>query len=165
MENLGIDYKLLLAQIINFVVFFLIFKKFIAKPFGDFLTQEERKEKEKEKLDATIKKSEEELAEKEKKMLGKLHHEETELMNKARVEAGEERKELIDKANREASEIVEKAHQKIAEERQSLYKEAKNKVADLSLYLISHGLKEYLSPKAQKDLTDYVLKNLKSTKL
>ncbi len=165
MENLGIDYKLLLAQVINFVVFFVIFKKFIAKPFGDFLTQEERKEKEKEKLDAAIKKSEEELVEKEKKMLGKLHKEETELMNKTRIEAGEERKELIEKANREASDIVEKSRQKMIEERQSLYKETKNKVAELSLYLISHGLKDYLSPKAQKELTDYILKNLKSTKL
>ena len=37
MENLGIDGKLLLAQIINFVLFFILVTKFVVKPFTAFL--------------------------------------------------------------------------------------------------------------------------------
>ena len=47
MENLGIDLKLMIAQSINFLLFFFIVKKFIAKPFTNFLEEEKNKEKEK----------------------------------------------------------------------------------------------------------------------
>jgi F0F1-type ATP synthase membrane subunit b/b' len=40
MENLGIDGKLLSAQLINFILFFIIYKKYIAKPFMAFLKKE-----------------------------------------------------------------------------------------------------------------------------
>ena len=46
MENLGINVKLIIAQIINFALFFLIYKKFIAKPFVNFINGEKKKEEE-----------------------------------------------------------------------------------------------------------------------
>ena len=40
MENLGIDIKLLIAQMINFGLFFFIIKKFVTKPFLNFVEDE-----------------------------------------------------------------------------------------------------------------------------
>ena len=44
MENLGIDIKLLIAQLINFGIFFFIIAKFVAKPFTKFLNEERNKD-------------------------------------------------------------------------------------------------------------------------
>ena len=75
MENLGIDGKLLLAQMINFVLFFFLVKKFIVKPFTTFLNQERTNEEEKNKLLEKLKKSEEAGIEAEKKMKEKMKKE------------------------------------------------------------------------------------------
>src|SRR3989344_4575625 len=48
MEGLGIDLKLLIAQIINFGLFFYVFKRFLAKPFVSFIDEEKQKEAERE---------------------------------------------------------------------------------------------------------------------
>ena len=45
MDKLGIDVKLLIAQLVNFGLFFFIFQKFIAKPFLGLIKSEEKKEK------------------------------------------------------------------------------------------------------------------------
>ena len=66
MENLGIDGKLLLAQIINFVLFFILVKQFVVKPFTNFLNQERKNEEDKDKLLEKLKKSEEAGLENEK---------------------------------------------------------------------------------------------------
>jgi len=43
MEGLGVDVKLLIAQVINFLLFFYIFKKYLAKPFQKYLDEETKK--------------------------------------------------------------------------------------------------------------------------
>jgi len=50
MEKLGVDIKLLIAQITNFILFFIVFKKLVSKPFKNFLDDERKKEELKEKL-------------------------------------------------------------------------------------------------------------------
>jgi len=69
MESLGVDVKLLIAQIVNFLLFFLIFKKFIAKPFSQFLVTEKQKEQERERILLELKQKEDNfLKEKEIEM-------------------------------------------------------------------------------------------------
>ena len=46
MENLGIDVKLLIAQVVNFALFLFIFHRFISKPFLRFLDSEKKKDEE-----------------------------------------------------------------------------------------------------------------------
>jgi len=85
MENLGIDGKLLIAQLINFGIFFLLFAKFISKPFLKFLQQERRNEKDKESLLGKLKKGEEELGLQEKEMRNKIKKERNEIIEKSKT--------------------------------------------------------------------------------
>ena len=75
MENLGIDGKLLLAQMINFVLFFILAKQFMVKPFTSFLNQERKNEEEKNKMLEKLRRSEEANLEAEKKMKEKMKKE------------------------------------------------------------------------------------------
>ena len=75
MENLGIDGKLLLAQVINFVLFFILVKQFMVKPFTSFMNQERINEEEKNRMLEKLKKSEEAGIEAEKKMKEKMKKE------------------------------------------------------------------------------------------
>ncbi len=76
MAELGINGKLILAQIINFCLLILIFKKFLYRPLLEML------EKRKNVQEETLSRSEE-----IEKRLGDLEKEQAEILNKAKKEA------------------------------------------------------------------------------
>ncbi len=162
MENLGVDGKLLLAQLVNFVLFFIIFKKFIAKPFGQFLSKEKKNEKDKEVLLNKLKKGEEELASEEKALRDRLKKERNQVLEKAKSEALLLKNDLVAEGKKDADALLVKARKEIEEEKNKLYQDAKNKVADLSILMVQTALNEYLDEESKKRITSHILKNVNS---
>ena len=160
MEALGIDGKLLLAQGINFLIFYFIFNRYIAKPFGKFLKKERQLEEEKNLLMSNLRKGEEQRKEQEIQMKKELRAQTEVEMKKMREQAEAMRAEIVTKAEKEASEILHKTQLQLDAERDQLHTEVKKKVGELSLVLISKGLHEYLTPDLKKQLTNHILNNL-----
>jgi len=160
MESLGIDIKLLIAQAINFALFFFIFKKFIAKPFSNFFTEEVKKEKEKEKILVDLKDKEELMIVNQNKTKLQMKKELDEAIKKSKQEASLYKTKLVAEAGEEAEEIIVKAKKQIETEKKQAEKEIKNKVAQLSNMLISQSFDKYLSASAQKEITKNILNNL-----
>lgn len=164
MEALGIDGKLLLAQAINFIIFYFIFNKYISKPFSKFLKKEQSIEQEKHELLMKLRSGEEQRLEEETKMKKEMKRLAEEEIKKARTDAEHIHAEIVAKAQKEAAEIIKKGHEQIASERQQLHSEVKKNIGEMSMILISKGLNEYLSPELKKDLTRHILNNLDSTR-
>jgi len=160
MENLGIDIKLLVAQLVNFVLFFIIFKKFIASPFIGFLNKQRKEEQERAAALEKARTIEASLTEKELALKKKMAAEVDEVMKSVKQDAVLVKEDIIENANKEADEIIEKAKKQAGEEKVTMQKEVKNSVADLSVLMVNHVLKEYMSDKEQKQVTARVLKNL-----
>ncbi len=160
MEALGIDGKLLLAQAVNFVIFYYIFNKFIAKPFAKFLKKEKTLEEEKHVLLEKLRKGEEERQETEAKMKKEMKKAADEEIKKARIDAEKLKADILEKAHKEAQEVIKKGHEQIDSERSQLHSEIKKNIGDMSMILISKGLNEYLSPDIKKELTKHILNNL-----
>ena len=163
MENLGIDGKLMLAQLINFALFFYLLKKYIAGPFLKFLNQERQNEKEKEALLNRIKKGEEELLEKDRKLNDDMKKQLSLALERAKNDGLKLKESIIAEAKKEALTIKEKAHKEIKEDRDKLYQDVKNKVADLSIIITEKALKEFLDDEAKKKITSHILRNLGNT--
>lgn len=160
MENLGIDYRLIIAQLINFAVFFFIFFKFIAKPFFNFIKKEKTDEETKQKLMVELEKSEETLKEREKELIAKMKKEQSALIEDAKKDAEKLKTDIIAQAQKEASEIVAKAKEQITDEKNALYREMKEQLASLSTIMVRKALGEYLTGDAQKEVTQNILRNL-----
>lgn len=160
MENLGIDIKLMLAQALNFLLFFIIIKKFIAKPFLSFLDEERNKEREKQRILDEAKKIEEALKIKEQKIKEQASKEMKLVIEETKKNAASLKEQLLKEAREEAEEIKNKMKAQLDEEKQTLYDEVKRKVADLSFDIINKGLKETLDKEMQKKITQNILKNL-----
>lgn len=159
MEKLGIDGKLLLAQIINFVLFFILVKKFVVKPFTAFLNQERNKDEEKNKLLEKLKKSEEAGIEAEKKMKEKMKKEFDGLLVQAKKDAQNLRADLIKQAEADAQEIRDKSKKLLVEEKNTLYREVKDKIVKTSLMIVENALKESLDESSRKQVTNFIVKN------
>lgn len=160
MENLGIDFKLLLAQLINFTLFFILFQKFISKPFLKFLNKERSQEEEKKKLLATLKTQEDEMSKMEQEMRSKAKKQIDEMLEQAKGAAETAKQEIMAQAQREADSIIAKSKDQIRIEREQLYKEVKNKTVDVGVLLIKDALKDYLTDDAKKALTQHILHNV-----
>ena len=164
MENLGVNVKLLIAQLINFGLFFFIYKKFIAGPFVEVIKDEKKKDAERKKIaeEAEKQKATLQAAEKEAREQMRLKMEES--LQSVRQSAEGERAQLIKKAQAEAEEIVKKASRQIGEERTEMEKEYKKTVAQVSVMAVENGLREFLTEDAQKQVNERILTHLNDKK-
>jgi len=159
MENLGIDLKLLIAQAINFALFFWVFKRFLAKPFGKFIQEEKKNEAEGERIAQELIKKEEELKAKKETLQKETKRKTDEAIAEAKKAAEVVKKEIIEQANIEAQQIKEKAKKQAQEMEMSLLQKAQEKAVELSFFIIDKALKDILTPDLRKEITQMILKN------
>ncbi|MEX1052390.1 MAG: hypothetical protein WEC80_00910 [Patescibacteria group bacterium] len=164
MENLGIDAKLLIAQLVNFGLFYIIFKKFIAKPFLSLIKEEEVNEKKQEELKVKLQKQDEDLEVKRSDFNTQISKKEDDIISKAKERAKSVEAKIISEAEEEALRIKEKALKEIHSEKQDLYKQIKGKVSSLSLFIVNKTLKDILTEDVKKKITSSIIKNLPKDK-
>lgn len=162
MENLGIDPKLMLAQVVNFVLFFIIVKKFIAKPFTQFIANEKKKEKDKEQMQEEIRKSEETCLVKEQELKSKTKKVMTDALDEAKKEAAEYKSGMMRQAEKEVSEMKVKANKQTLDEREELHRQMKDQTLNLSVSIVTEALKESLDEESKRKVTKHILSNMPS---
>ena len=160
MENLGIDLKLIIAQLVNFLILFVIFKKFMAKPFLNFIRDERKKEEDKNKLLADLEEKSQNL-EKQRALLKQEQKKEMEkTMQEVSRQAESVRQELVKKAEKEALDILAKAKTQIEEEKLKLDRDMKSRLVTVSTMLIEKGLQSFLTEDQKRQVTQNILMNL-----
>ncbi|KKP68430.1 MAG: ATP synthase subunit b [Candidatus Roizmanbacteria bacterium GW2011_GWA2_35_19] len=163
MENLGIDIKLLIAQMINFGLFFFIIKKFVTKPFLNFVEDEKNKEAEKARLIEKITKQEEEYAKKERDLQMRIKKEMEKALLAAKNDAKLVKEEMINEAKSEAAVIRENAKKEIIEDKEKLYSEIKSKIAELSLVVVKQSLSDVLDDSTKRKISEKLIDKLGKT--
>ena len=163
MENLGIDIKLLIAQMINFGLFFFIIKKFVTKPFLNFVEDEKSKEAEKARLMEKMAKQEEEYAKKEKDLQMRIKKEMEKALLAAKNDAKLVKEEMINEAKSEAAVIRENAKKEIIEDKEKLYSEIKSKIAELSLVVVKQSLSDVLDDSTKRKISEKLIDKLGKT--
>lgn len=161
MEGLGIDIKYLVAQIINFLLFFFIFKKYLAAPFSKFLAEEKRKQQEKDKAENYLKQEQEKMAKQLEKQKKDLEKEYEKALLKAKNEAKAYKEKVLTQAKKEAEEIVAEAKKKIETQKKAMEKELEKKAIELANIILEKGLVDVLDEKIQKQINNQILKNFK----
>lgn len=159
MENLGLDPKLIISQLINFAVFFFIFSKFMAKPFMDYVKKQKQTEQEREMLTEGLRVREEEITKEKEKAMKKAKDEANKIIAEAKEEGDQLIKAASTKAQSQADEIVEKARTDIVRMKEDAQKDMQKQVVDTSVLLLNKGLQEYLTEDARKSITKYILDN------
>lgn len=160
MENIGVDPKLLLAQLINFGLFFFLYKKFVAGPFVKTMAEEKRKDDERKKLAEIAANQKEMLAKEEKSARDEIRRKTEESLKAVHTAAEVERELLIKKAKEEADHLLKKAAKQMEEEKAQMEQSYKDALAKVSTLTVEHALKEYLTEDMQKQINSRILTNL-----
>jgi len=114
--NLGIDIKLLIAQIVNFGVLLWLLSKFLYKPIVRRI--------EKDKIELSLAIEEKEKIEAEKEALAQYKKKET---TKSKKRA----REIIKEAEAIAESIEKKAHEESAREKQAVIKQIRSRLSEI----------------------------------
>jgi F-type H+-transporting ATPase subunit b len=142
MEGLGINWKVLIGQIVNFAVLFFLLKKFVFGKFMDVLKKRQAK------IEDGLKKSEE--AEQNLVKIRTLEGEiresgerkAREVLANANVQGQKQTKEIIAQAEIEKDKIITEGKKRIERELADEKQKQKNETVEMSFLLAEKFLKE-----------------------
>lgn len=155
-SKLGIDWKLLVAQIVNFFILLFVLYKFAYKPVLEML---EKRSKTIEKGIHDAKASEERLKEIEqtrRKILDEAAREVGKLLEKAKADAEAMKKDLMANANEQAEDLLRRTKALVAEEKEKMTEDVKKEVAKFIILATGKILQREFSDADQKRLADAI---------
>ncbi|MCX6808905.1 MAG: F0F1 ATP synthase subunit B [Candidatus Berkelbacteria bacterium] len=160
MDALGIDLKLIIAQLVNFGILFFLLSKFAYKPILKML--EDRQSKidqgltDAEKAATELAKSEEEA----EKIREKAFREANDILRNAKDSASLESAELIKKASDQADRTIKAAKDEAASAKDKVMSEAKKEVADIVIIALDKIVSKELTTEQKKNLTSKAISEL-----
>lgn len=162
MEKLGIQPFYLIAQIVNFLVLFVILKKYLYQPILKVL--DERKNKIKEGLENTerINQEMQKLDEKKAQEIERTKKEAQEIIEEAKKSAQELKMEIANQAQEEAAKIKKQSLLSFEEEKKKMMEEFKTQTAWLILSTTKQVLRQSLDQQKQRELIKSVLEDMKT---
>jgi F-type H+-transporting ATPase subunit b len=157
LTKLGIDYKLLIAQIINFLVLLFVLWKFAYKPVLAML-EKRTKKIEKGLADAEeAGKKLEESEEKQKEILKVARAEAKKIVEKAREQAEKSKSEIAAEAKGHAEKIIADAKAEIEREKQKTIAEIKSEIGGLVVAATEKVVGEKMDSEKDKRLIEETL--------
>ena len=160
LKTFGLNWQLLLAQIINFLIILYVLKRYLYPPL--FKVFKKREELVKESI---------QKAEENEKLLEKAKVQEKEVIKKAKITADE----LIKESREQAADIVRKAEEDAKQKADKILKDAKEQIAletgeaqkklneyvmKLSIEILEKSLSNILTEKEQSDIVAKAMKEI-----
>ncbi|MDI3537741.1 MAG: F-type H+-transporting ATPase subunit b [Eubacteriaceae bacterium] len=167
MESVGlvnIDFRIMLATVVNFIIFFLIIKKFFYQTVKDMMAK--RQEEISSEINAASKsnQSAKELKADYEEKIAEIHKKEREIIREANLEAQKQHQEIIATAKDEAKAIIDKAMLEINVEKERAMNEVKSNIVDLSLFATEKVIKQTIDKKQHAKLVESFIEGVGDAK-
>lgn len=160
LSKLGVDWKLLLAQVVNFLVLLWVLRRFAYRPMLKFLDDRSKKI-ETGLRDAKL--ASEKLSEMEKKereVLEAARKESGAIVVRAKESAEKMGEKIITESREEAARIMAETRKKIENERESLRAEMKQELSGLVLLATEKVLGEKMKDVKDENIVREAVKKL-----
>ena len=159
--TLGIDWKLFIAQLINFGIVLFIFWKWVVKPLGSTLTKRQ------ERIEEGLKNADRMIGEKKKfeewktSEMKKVRNEADHILRTTTDTANQIKQETIVDAQKQATKMMEQAKASMESEKNQTMKEIKQEIATLVVAASEKILRGTLDPKKDQELINASVKGIK----
>lgn len=161
LDKLGIDYRLIIAQVVNFAILLFVLHRFAYKPILKVLAERreriERSQKDAAALEERISKGEEERRER----LNQAQQEADLIVSEARQQAETMREKMLEAAKAEVSAAMLEAASEARELKERALAEARVEVAGLVVDATEKILGEKLTEKRDRDFIERTIHELK----
>lgn len=163
LTKLGVDWKLLLAQIINFFILMVVLYKLVYKPVLDLL---DKRAKTIEKGVSDAKESEKRLQEIEKtrqESMAQTRKEMGRMLDQAKTEADQVKKDLMAAAQTQADDLMRRTKIQIEEEKTKMISDVKREVGAFIIKATGKLLEREFSQADQSRLSQAIMKEMTIT--
>jgi len=154
LAKLGIDYKLLIAQVVNFLVLLFVLYKFAYGPILAILEKRQKKIEQGLADAEAAKKNLEKSEEKQKEILKKARTETKEIAAKAHIQAEKSKSEMAAEAKAQAEKIIADAKIQIEREKRKMLGEIKSEIGGLVIVATEKIINEKMDEKKDKELIE-----------
>jgi F-type H+-transporting ATPase subunit b len=154
LQKLGINWKLLVAQIVNFLILLFVLYRFAYKPVLKLLNDRTKKIEKGLKDTELAHRKLQEITQKEKEMLSKARIEAQEILKKTEDMAKKSKDEMAQEAKAQAEKIIADAKSNIESEKTKMLREVKAEVAELVVMATEKVIGEKIDEKKDKELID-----------
>ncbi len=160
LQKLGVDWKLLLAQIANFAILLSVLTLFVYRPLLRVI--DERRERIRKAMEDAEKISheKEELAKAREEALRNIDQECGSFLEKAKNDAERAKAEILRTATLEAQAILAKGHEQLRAERALALRETQKMLATAILRVTENILEREFSPRDQERILTSVERSL-----
>jgi F-type H+-transporting ATPase subunit b len=160
MDKLGIETKLILAQLVNFTIIMIVLNKLLYKPILSMLEKRKKKIQEGLALTEQMKVEEEKMEVKKNKMIAETKKEATVLIEEAKGHAKNEATQILEAAHKEADEIIEKGKVQAAEQKLLMKKEVQQEAIVLATGMAKRLLSSVMTQEVQHTVLKKHIKEL-----
>ncbi|MEI7777477.1 MAG: F0F1 ATP synthase subunit B [bacterium] len=159
--KLGIDWKLLLAQVVNFAILAYILQRFVFKPILAALNERQNKIKENIQLGEEIKKKLTEAEEAKAEVLKQARLDGEKIIKEAEKNASKLKEEKLQETRIESLTLISQGRAQIEKDRTTLRAELKKETGELISLAIEKSMGDIINESAQSKLKDQALAVLK----
>ena len=162
-HNLGIDWKLLLANATTFFIVLWLLKKFA---YGPLMKVLEDRQKMAADTIHNSKRIEEELAavkRQEQELIEQARTEALKIVQQAKTDADQARQRMMTQAEAEAAQLMDKTKASMAREKDAMLSAAKGELAEIVMAATNKVIAEQLDAGLQKKLTTKALQEIEQS--
>jgi F-type H+-transporting ATPase subunit b len=160
MEQLGIEPKLLLAQIVNFLIIFFVLSKLLYKPILGMLEKRKKEIAAGLELTQKLREDEEKMNSRKEKLMEEARREAQNIVEAGKKEADAQGKEIIEAAHGAAGGIIAKGKTDVAALQRSMEKDVRHAAVDIAVAMSKQLLSKILTPADQHKLIQKHVKEL-----
>lgn len=153
-HSLGIEWKLLIAQIINFGILAFVLFKLIYKPLLKVLDERALMVKDAEEKSSSIEAKLEEVQKLKEEVLSEARHASAQILKDAEVSATNLKNKLSEEAHGHAEKIVKEAQAKLLDEQNVRDQELKKEIKNIVANAIEATVGKYLDSDAKSKLAE-----------
>lgn len=157
-DALGLNWKILVAQLINFALLLWILYKFGYKPILKFVDERTKKIEKGVKDAAAAEKTLEGATLEHKKIVSEAHKEAQDILTKASSQATEHAHKIMQEGKVEAEAIMAKAQRELETQKGQIIRDAREEVAELVVSATEKLLEEKMDDKADRDFIEKIIK-------
>ena len=163
-SQLGINWGVLITQIVTFIILLVLLRLFAYKPLMRMMDERSKRVKESLEQAESVKEQSAKAEEELKKQLEEAGREGQERIARA-VKAGEELKQKAEEeAKRETEKLIVKARSEIQQERDAAVSQVRREFADLTVLAAGKVIDKSLDKEEHRELIDKVLEESSSLK-
>jgi len=160
-SQLGIDWRLLLAQVVNFLLLFWLLKRFAFAPLQVFLAK--RQHEIKQGLDDAAKAAQdrEELKMLRAQLTAKAQQEAQKIIDEARAKGASDYDSLMKQAEVKVQALATKARAQLTQEKKNMMRQAKNELGQLVMMAAQKLLHERVDEKKDREIVEQALREIR----